>query len=84
MPVITVRITTRTAEQADEPIVYRLGKDYGVVTNIRRAQIGPEGGFMELDLEGGLEEVQRAIAWLHTTGLSVDARQRSVGDGGNL
>jgi len=84
MPVNTVRITTRTAEQADQPIVYRLGKDYGVVTNIRRAQIGPEGGFMELDLEGALEEVQRAIAWLHTTGLSVDARQRSVGDGSNL
>jgi len=79
MAVITVQISTRTSDQVKEPILYRLGKDFNVVTNIRRAQVTEDYGFVEVDIEGSLEEVQRAISWLHTTGLHVDARQRSVG-----
>ncbi|NLH98820.1 MAG: hypothetical protein GX446_04930 [Chthonomonadales bacterium] len=84
MAVIQVRIATRTPDQANEPIVHRIGHDFRVVTNIRRAQISEEGGFLDIDIEGALPEVQRAIAWLQTTGLSVSAQQRSVGDGSNL
>jgi hypothetical protein len=79
MAVITVQINSRTSDQVGEPIIYRLGKDYNVVTNIRRAQINEDYGFVEVDIEGSLEEVQRAISWLHTTGLHVNAVQRSVG-----
>ncbi|MBM3493205.1 MAG: FeS-binding protein [Armatimonadetes bacterium] len=84
MAVIQVRIATRTSEQAKEPAIHRVGHDFRVVTNIRRAQVNEEGGFVDLQLEGALEEVQRAIAWLKTTGLSVEARERSVTDGSNL
>ena len=79
MAVITVQISTRTSDQVKEPIIYRLGKDFDVVTNIRRAQVTDDYGFVEVDIEGSLEEVQRAVSWLHTTGLQVDALQRSVG-----
>lgn len=79
MAAITVQISTRTPDQVDQPIIYRLGKDYDVVTNIRRAQVTEDYGFIEVEIEGSLEEVQRAISWLHTTGLHVDAVQRSVG-----
>ena len=79
MAVITVQINTRTSDQVNEPIIYRLGKDYNVVTNIRRAQVNDDYGFVEVDIEGSLEEVQRAISWLHTTGLHINAVQRSVG-----
>lgn len=84
MPVVRVRIATRTADQADAPILYRLCKDFHIVPNLRRARVSEEGGYMEVDLEGPVEEVQKAIAWLHTTGLQVDAIDRSVGDGSNL
>lgn len=84
MAVIQVRIATRTPEQAREPIVHRIGHDFRVVTNIRRAQVSEEGGFLDIDIEGALPEVQRAIAWLKTTGLSISANERSVGDGSNL
>lgn len=80
MPVITVQINSRNSAQVKEPILYRLGKDFDVVTNIRRAQVTEDYAFLEVDIEGSLEEVQRAISWLHTTGLHVDARQRSVGN----
>lgn len=79
MAVITVQISTRTPEQVNQPILYRLGKEYDVVTNIRRAQVNEDYGFVEVDIEGSLEEVQRAISWLMTTGLAIDAKQRSVG-----
>jgi hypothetical protein len=84
MPTITVQIQTRTKDQVSEPILYRVGKDFHVVTNIRRAQVSEDSGYIEVDIEGALEEVQRAISWLKTTGLSVSARQRAVGDGSNL
>jgi hypothetical protein len=79
MASVTVQLTTRTADQARQPILARLCKDFPVVPNIKRAQICEDQAFVELEIEGELEEVQRAIAWLHTTGLSVDAKQRSVG-----
>ena len=47
--------------------------------NIRRAQVTEDYGFVEVDIEGALEEVQRAISWLMTTGLHIHANQRSVG-----
>ena len=84
MSVITVQITSRTSDQVRQPILYRLGKDFDVVTNIRRAQITDDYGFAEVDIEGSLEEVQRAISWLMTTGLNIDALQRSVTTGANL
>lgn len=83
MPVITVQLTA-TKDQVDQPILYRLGKDFHVVYNIRRAQITEDYGFVEVDIEGPLEEVQRAIAWLTTTGLRVNAQQRSVTDQSHL
>ncbi len=79
MPVITVDIATRGQDQVRAPIVQRLVKDYDIVVNIRRAQVTEDYGRLVLDLEGSLEEVQRAISWLHTTGLDVSAAQRSVG-----
>lgn len=79
MAVITVQITTRTSDQVNAPLLYRVGKDYNVVTNIRRAQVTEDFGFVEVDIEGSLEEVQRAVSFLHQTGYQVSAQQRSVG-----
>src|SRR5438132_14014578 len=73
MAAITVQISTRTPEQVREPILYRLGKEFDVVTNVRRAQVNEDFGFVEVEITGSLEEVQRAISWLMTTGLNVDA-----------
>ena len=79
MPTVPVKITTRTSEQVKTPILYRLARDFNVVTNVRRAQISDDYGYVEVEIEGTLEEVQRAIYWLHTTGLHVEALERSVG-----
>ena len=52
--------------------------------NICFASLDEDGGTLEVEISGALLEVQRAIAYLHTTGLSVSPRERSVSDNGNL
>jgi hypothetical protein len=82
---ITVQIRTVNAAQAHAPILYRIGKDYTVVVNIERAALDEEeGGMVEITISGLLADVQRAIAYLHTTGLLINPLQRSVSDRSNL
>lgn len=61
-----------------EPWLWRLGKDFNVKVNILKANIDTEYGWVQVRLEGAVEDIQRATAWLMTTGLHVDALQRSV------
>ena len=82
---ISMLLKTVNSAQGHAPILYRVGKDLNVVVNIRTAYFdAEEGGQVEITLAGALLEVQRAIAYLHTTGLQVNPRQRSVTDDGNL
>lgn len=82
---ITVRLNTVTSSQSDIPLLYRIGRDYEIVVNILEAEYSHEtGGYLVINLSGPLGEIQRAIAYLHTTGVHIDARQRSVTDFSNL
>jgi L-aspartate semialdehyde sulfurtransferase ferredoxin len=82
---ISLRLSTVNSAQAQVPVLHRVGKDFDVVVNIDRAAFDEEeGGWVELTLSGPLTAVQRAIAYLHTTGLHVNPFQRSVSDNGNL
>lgn len=66
-------------EQVKEPWVWRLSRDFNVMVRIIKANVDEDFGWIQIELEGPLEEIQRATAWLHTTGLHVDPIQRSVG-----
>jgi len=46
--------------------------------NIVKANVDTDFGWIQICLEGPVEDIQRATAWLMTTGLHVDALQRSV------
>jgi len=82
---IDIRLKTVFPTQGNTPVLYRLGKDYHVVVNVRHAAFDEEeGGYVDITVAGDLIDVQRAITYLHTTGLSVNPKQRSVTNGGNL
>jgi L-aspartate semialdehyde sulfurtransferase ferredoxin len=82
---ISLRLTTVNPQQTTVPVLYRIGKDFEVVVYIDRAQFDEEeGGWVEITIAGPLIAVQRAIAYLHTTGLHVYPFQRSVSDNSNL
>lgn len=59
-------------ELIKEPIIYKLGQRFKVVTNIRRADINGDKGWVVLELEGKGEDIERGIAWVTGKGVRVD------------
>ncbi len=55
-----------------EPIIYGLGKDYDVVTNIRRADVTETQGWVVLELDGNEQDIERGLAWVTKAGVRVD------------
>jgi len=55
-----------------EPIIYTLGHQFQVVTNIRRADVSEDKGWVVLELEGEENEIERGIAWMTAKGVRVD------------
>ena len=55
-----------------ESIIYNLGHQFKVVTNIRRADVSEDRGWVVLELEGEEEEIERGIAWVTSKGVRVD------------
>ena len=66
----TVRLTFR-GDTLNDPIIYRLGQEYKVVTNIRRADVTQDSGWVELDLDGEPAEVERALEYCRSRGIGV-------------
>lgn len=54
------------------PIIWELGKNFNVVTNIRQASVTDEIGIVSLSLEGEREDIKKAIAWLEKEGVKVE------------
>jgi len=63
---------TFPATLVSQPVIHRLGTEFGLVTNIRRANIEERGGWIIVEVEGDDERVAEAIAWLAEQGLQVD------------
>lgn len=61
-----------------EPIVYRLVKDFDLVINIRRADVKADHGWMALELEGDEGALERGVKWLRDRGVQVDPIERDV------
>ena len=61
-----------------EPIVYRLVKDFDIVINIRRADVKADYGWVVLELDGDEATLQRGVAWLKEKGVQVDPIERDV------
>ena len=55
-----------------EPIIYNLGQQFKVATNIRRADISEDKGWVVLELEGEEKEIEQGIAWVISKGVRVD------------
>ena len=64
-----------------QPIIYNLGRKFDVVTNIRRADVRDEMGWVILELEGPQDEIQRGVAWVSSLGVRVDPIAGDVVEG---
>ncbi len=61
-----------------EPILYRLVKDFDIVINIRRADVKADYGWVVLEMEADEKTLQRGVDWLKQRGVQVDPIERDV------
>jgi ABC-type methionine transport system ATPase subunit len=55
----------------NQPILNQLIRKFEITVNIRQAQITLEEGWLEIEVIGGLQEIELAIAWLDEQGIQV-------------
>lgn len=63
------------------PIIYDMSRMFGIVTNIRRADVREDMGWVVLELEGVEKEVQRGLDWVVKQGVRVDPIAGDVVEG---
>lgn len=65
-------------DKIKEPIIYQLGQEYRVVTNVRRADVNEKTGWVDLELIGDPKEIERAVEGLKKKGVKVDPIERNI------
>ena len=55
-----------------EPVIYRLGHEFQVITNVRMADVDEGTGWVVLELEGEAGEIERSLAWAQERGVRID------------
>ena len=75
-----VRLTFEE-DLVQRPVVYELGKNFEVVTNIRMADVEEHFGWVVLELEGESAEIERGLEWVSSVGVRVDPVAGDVVEG---
>ena len=65
-------------DKIKEPVIYQIGHEFKVVTNVRRADVRETTGWMDLELTGDSMEIERAVAGLRKKGVIVDPIELNV------
>jgi hypothetical protein len=55
-----------------EPLIYNLGHEFRVITNVRMADVDVKTGWVVLELEGDPDEIERSLAWAQDKGVRID------------
>lgn len=64
-----------------EPIIWKLGKQFDLVTNIRTAEVKDSMGLVGLELDGEDDVIEAAIKWLGEQGVHVEPIEQNVIEG---
>jgi hypothetical protein len=65
-------------EKIRQPIIYQIGREYNVVTDVRRADVRETTGWADVEFTGDTAEIERAIAGLRAKGCVVDPIELNV------
>jgi ABC-type methionine transport system ATPase subunit len=55
----------------DVPIINQLIRRYELTVNILRAQVGPDEGWVDIQLSGNQAAIEDAMSWLSAQGIEV-------------
>lgn len=65
-------------EKVRQPIIYQIGREFNVVTDVRRADVRDTTGWADVEFSGDTAEIERAIAGLRAKGCVVDPIELNV------
>lgn len=65
-------------ELVGRPLIWEVGQQFDVVTNIRQASVSDDVGLVGLEISGAEEEVERAIEFLAREGVDVEPIELGV------
>lgn len=68
-------------ELVKEPIIYNLGRKFKIVTNIRRAGVTQDRGWVVLELEGDEADTEEGLNWVKSQGVRIDPADGDVVEG---
>ena len=77
MAFLRIRLTF-PPELITEPIIYNIGHRYNVVTNIRRANVTAESGWVVLEITGSADELEGALDYLKGINVQVEPVEGDV------
>ena len=72
---------TFVQELIKEPIIWKLAKQFDVVTNIRRADVTDDRGWVILELEGERDDLERGLDWVREQGVRIDPVYEDIVEG---
>ncbi len=84
MPTVSKRcwFTFPTRTQVEKPIIWQMSRKFPDVSfDIRQASVQNEIGIMAVLLEGEADQVQGAIDFLRSSGVTVEPIEKSVVEG---
>ena len=64
-----------------EPLIYNLGHEFRVITNVRMADVDETTGWVLLEIEGDPDEIERSLAWARAKGVRIDPGTGDVVEG---
>ena len=59
-------------ELLKESVIYNLGQQFEVITNIHLADITEDRGWLVVELEGDEKQIDDGLAWVMTKGVRID------------
>ena len=72
---------TFSKENVRAPIIWKLGREFPVVTNIRTAEVKEDMGLVGIELEGEAEAIEAAVRWLDEQHVHVEPIEQNVIEG---
>ncbi len=69
---------TFQGQLADEPAIWTMSQEFGVVFNIRQAELTDGFGWIMLELEGDEVKLAEALRWLEERGVIVAPIEQDV------
>jgi hypothetical protein len=75
----SVRLYLSFPEQlVERPVIYEAANRFGVMPNIRRANVEAHSGWVILELSGEAQAIDDAVAWFGEVGVMVNRMEGDV------